>query len=162
MLKPCRECETHVSTDALACPKCGAPRPTRPAYNGWGYEWKSSLRIMGIPLIHVAWGRTADGRMRVARGIVAVGQFAVGLFTLAQFGVGLIFGLGQFTTGLLAVGQIALGLAFGLGQVATGYLAMGQLVVAGFGLGQIGVGLHLWTLSQADPEAVRMFQSLLP
>jgi len=27
-LKPCRECKKKVSTEAAACPSCGAPRPT--------------------------------------------------------------------------------------------------------------------------------------
>ena len=27
-LKPCRECKKKVSTEASACPSCGAPRPT--------------------------------------------------------------------------------------------------------------------------------------
>ena len=27
-LKPCRECKKKVSTEALACPRCGVPNPT--------------------------------------------------------------------------------------------------------------------------------------
>ncbi len=162
MLKPCRECEGHVSTQATTCPRCGAPRPTQLGFRGWGYEWKSRQRIAGWPLIHIAFGRDADGRLRVARGVIAIGQFAVGLFTLAQFGVGLIFGLGQFTCGLVAVGQIAGGLAFGLGQFASGYVAVGQMVLAGYGLGQFGLGLHLWTVSHSDPSAVTFFRAWLP
>ena len=27
-LKPCRECKKKVSTEAEACPNCGAPHPT--------------------------------------------------------------------------------------------------------------------------------------
>ena len=30
-LKPCRECKKKVSTEATACPKCGAPHPTTKA-----------------------------------------------------------------------------------------------------------------------------------
>lgn len=159
MLRTCRECETHVSTQALSCPHCGAPRPTR--YGGSGFEWRTKTEIAGYPLVHVAFGRTPEGRLRVARGIVAIGQFAIGLFTLAQFGVGFVFGLGQFTFGLIAVGQVALGLGFGLGQVATGLVAVGQLVLAGYGLGQLGLGAHLWTMRQADPLAVELFRRLL-
>ncbi|GMU53473.1 MAG: hypothetical protein AMXMBFR33_26190 [Candidatus Xenobia bacterium] len=162
MLKPCRECETHVSTQATTCPRCGAPKPTQQSFRGWGYEWKSRQQVAGWPLIHIAFGRDADGRLRVARGIIAIGQFAVGLLTLAQFGVGLVFGLGQFTFGLVAVGQIAGGLAFGLGQFASGYVAVGQMVLAGYGLGQFGLGLHLWTVNQADPAALAFFRPWLP
>ena len=30
-LKPCRECKKKVSTEATACPNCGAPHPTTKA-----------------------------------------------------------------------------------------------------------------------------------
>lgn len=129
-LTTCRSCMKEVSREALTCPHCGAPHPARQNWQGWGYEWKSKQTVCGLPLVHVAFGRDKEGKIRVAKGVVAVGQFAVGAITIAQFGVGAIFGLGQFVAaplaigqfalGLAAIGQIAIGLAYGLGQFATG------------------------------------------
>ena len=106
----CRECHRAVSTQASACPHCGAPQPADSGWGGTGYEWKSEATFVGVPWVHVAWGRDANGRRRVAKGVVAVGQFAGGA----------LFGLGQFASGEMAVGQFAAGVwvlaQFGLGR----------------------------------------------
>ena len=78
---------------------------------------------------------------------------------MAQFGVGLLFGFGQFLLGGIVLAQFAGGLALGVGQIATGYVAVGQVVLAYYGLGQIGVGQFLWTMSRRDAEAVQFFLS---
>jgi hypothetical protein len=138
-LTACRACRQQVSREARACPHCGAPFPARQGWNGPGFDWKSARTLFGYPLVHVAFGRDAEGKMRVARGIVAIGQFGIGAVTIAQFGVGAVLGLGQFVVaplaiaqfafGLAAIGQIGIGLLFGLGQVATGAVAIGQLTL---------------------------------
>lgn len=131
----CGECGAEISDQAWSCPKCGYPMkpPKFPyrigmgAYGIWGYEWESETRLFGIPLVHVAIGWDMEtGRLLVARGIIAIGQFAVGLITIAQFGIGLLFCLAQFGAGTVAIGQFALGLYYGLGQFATGMTAVGQ------------------------------------
>jgi hypothetical protein len=159
-LAPCRECGAQVSTQAAACPRCGAPRPTDLAWKGWGFEWKSQATYGGWPLVHVALGRDARGKWRVAKGVIAIGQFAVGLVTVAQFGVGLLFGFGQFILGLTAVAQVAITALFGVGQLATGYVAIGQLVLAYYGLAQVGSAEFLWSTQRRDPEAVQFFTFL--
>ncbi|MFN3652980.1 MAG: hypothetical protein ACK47B_25660 [Armatimonadota bacterium] len=139
---PCRSCRREVSTEALSCPQCGAPWPARQAWRGWGYEWKSETTVLGVPLVHVAFGRDENGKLRVAKGIVAIGQFGIGAITIAQFGVGAVFGLGQFVLAPLAIGQFAFGLAaagqfgigllYGAGQIATGALkAWGMIKLGG-------------------------------
>ncbi len=158
----CRECRDQVSTEALACPHCGAPRPADAAWTGTGFEWKSARTYAGYPLVHVAFGRDSRGKRRVAKGVVAIGQFALGLVTVAQFGVGLLFGFGQFIFGLTALAQFAVGLLLGIGQFATGYVAVGQLVLAVYGLAQLGLGKFMWTagkFGRQDPEAVQFFLS---
>ncbi len=156
----CRECGAELSPEALACPVCGAPRPDEPVGRGTGFEWRSSRTFLGYPLIHVAFGKDARGGWRVAKGVVAIGQFGVGLVTLAQFGVGLLFGFGQFVLGYLALGQVAVALYLGVGQVAVGYAAIGQVVVAHFGLGQLGWATYFWSPERRDPEAVAYFTHL--
>jgi hypothetical protein len=158
-LTTCRECGVEVSDQARTCPRCGAPQPARTEWSGSGFEWKSPQTFAGFPLIHIAVGRDSRGKLRVAKGIIAIGQFALGLITVAQFGVGLVFGFGQFLLGSFVLAQFAGGLVLGVGQFATGYAAIGQVVLAYYGLGQIGLGQFLWTMSRKDSEAVRFFLS---
>ncbi len=164
----CRECGREVSTEALACPHCGAPAPGQQKTwwrflglkRPWGFEWKSARTFKGYPLVHVAVGWNEQGRLRVAKGVIAIGQFAVGAVTIAQFGVGLLFGFGQFIFGLTALAQFAGGLLVGVGQFACGYVAVGQVVVGYYGLAQTGWAEFLWSIKRKDPEAVTFFQEL--
>ncbi|MBI5250602.1 MAG: zinc ribbon domain-containing protein [Desulfomonile tiedjei] len=159
-LKPCRECGNEVSSDAFSCPKCGAPRPALPTWTGTGYEWKSQRKIFGIPLVHVAFGTNANGRVRIAKGVIAVGQMGIGLITVAQFGIGIIFGLGQFMLGLTVLAQFAGGLLVGIGQLATGVIAVGQFVAGIYGLAQTGWAKYLWSPHRTDMEAVALFYTV--
>lgn len=159
-LLPCRECGVEVSNEALSCPHCGAPWPTTPQRKGYGYEWASQTKIFGIPLVHVAFGKNDKGERRVAKGIVAIGQFAIGLVTVAQVGIGFLFGFGQFMLGLIVVAQFAAGIFFGVGQFATGIFAAGQFVVGVYGVCQAGWAKYLWSQKHTDMEAVAMFSTI--
>jgi hypothetical protein len=150
----------QVSLNARTCPHCGAPRPALRDWNGSGFEWKSEFTVYGYPLVHVAVGRDKTGKLRVAKGIIAIGQFAVGLVTVAQFGVGILFGFGQFIVGSTALAQFAVALVFGAGQIASGYVAIGQIVIGYYGLAQAGLAAHLWSTHHKDPEAARFFADL--
>ncbi|MCZ7583000.1 MAG: hypothetical protein M5R36_06515 [Deltaproteobacteria bacterium] len=116
--------------------------------------------MFGWPVVHVAIGRK-NGRRRVAKGIVAVGQFAFGFFTVAQFGVGIIFGFGQFLVGLTAVAQFAGGVLFGVGQIATGYIAIGQFAVGYYALAQVAFAPRAWTPHERDPGAEELFRGFV-
>ena len=71
---------------------------------GHGFEYKSDATLFGLPLIHIAFKYGPDHRPVVARGIIAIGQFAIGYVAIAQFGIG-IFSLSQFGIGVFAIGQ---------------------------------------------------------
>ncbi len=158
-LTNCRECGQQVSTEAFTCPHCGVPlRPVR--WPSWGFEWKSAATLLGYPLVHIAIGRNPEGKFRVAKGIIAIGQFGIGLICVAQFGVGLLFGFGQFQAGLLVLAQFAGGLLVGVGQVATGYVAFGQLVAGYYSRGQFDLGHFLWRIVQENPELADFLRSL--
>ncbi len=155
-LVKCPECNADVSEKAVACPQCGHPlaamadltRMARMAF--WGYEWKTKTEIFGWPLIHVAVGRSKKtGKLLVAKGIIAIGQFAIGLVTIAQFGIGILFGFGQFITGALAIGQFALGV-----------MVIGQFAFGGYVLAQAGFGKYVWSIKIKDPQAIKYFRSL--
>lgn len=159
-LAPCRECKKNISRSARACPHCGAPYPANQKWNGWGFEWKSKATYYGYPLVHIAIGADKNKRLRVARGVIAIGQFAIGLITIAQFGVGFLFGIGQFMAGTVAIGQFAIAMVFGLGQIATGYVAIGQLALGYYALAQEGIARYIWKGDYQDAEAVRFFLEL--
>jgi hypothetical protein len=166
-LTTCRECGKDVSTEALTCPHCGAPQAGQTSgwrffsyKRAWGFEWKSERTYLGYPLVHIAVGRDERGKLRVAKGVIAIGQFAVGAITIAQFGVGLLFGFGQFIFGLTALAQFAGAVLVGVGQFASGYVAVGQLVLGYYGLAQVGLAKFLWSPERQDPQAVAFFQQI--
>ncbi|ETW97649.1 MAG: hypothetical protein ETSY1_21780 [Candidatus Entotheonella factor] len=158
----CRECQREVSRSARKCPHCRAPNPGQPHWQGTGREWKSKTTIWGYPLIHIAYGRNAQGKLRVAKGVIAIGQFAIGLIAIAQFGVGLLFGFGQFVCALSAFAQVALTPTIGIGQLATGYIALGQIALGYYALGYHALGIYSWGVNHRDIEALIFFARFLP
>ena len=158
-VRACPNCGQPVDSGGF-CPRCGITAPSAGASARGGFEWKTKAAVFGIPLVHVAFGRDCRGRRKVAKGVIAVGEIAFGLITVAQFGVGILFGLGQFVCGLIVVGQIALGIIAGMGQVAVGYFAVGQLVVGIYGLGQFGWAKYLWSQYRTDMDAVARFYTI--
>ncbi len=125
-MTPCRDCRHEVSEQAIACPQCGAPYPARPKWDGWGYEYKSAASIGGLPLVHVSFKYRANRAPVVARGVIAIGQFACGVVCISQFGIGVI-----------TVSQFACA-GFALAQFAVAYSLIAQYgvyVAEGHGLG---------------------------
>ena len=88
----------------MACPNCGAPFPVREKWDGWGFEYKSEFQIFGLPLVHIAFKYRPNRVPVVARGIIAIGQFACGILTISQFGIG-VFSISQFTVASFAIAQ---------------------------------------------------------
>lgn len=105
-MKPCRDCNRDISEQALSCPHCGAPFPAKDKWDGWGVEYKSRLTLFGLPLVHVSFKYRPNRRPVVAKGIIAIGQFACGVVTVSQFGIGVI-SLSQFTISVFALAQFA-------------------------------------------------------
>jgi len=97
------------------------------------FEYRSRLKIAGLPLVHVVRGiDPSSGHRPPAIGLVAVGQVAVGLIAI-----------GQIAVGIISVGQAAIGLGWGIGQLAFGLLAAGQVAAGVLGaVGQVAVGPH--------------------
>ncbi|MBC8205854.1 MAG: zinc ribbon domain-containing protein [Kiritimatiellales bacterium] len=130
-MKPCRECNREVSEQAVACPECGAPMPAREQWDGWGFEYKSETTIGSWPLVHISFKyRPASSglprRPVPAKGIIAIGQFAVGFVTISQFGIGVVsisqftiagYALAQFAIAFQLIAQIGIYWLDGIGQV---------------------------------------------
>lgn len=121
-MKPCRECHREVSEQAFACPQCGAPYPAKAVWDGWGYEYKTKTELFGLPLLHIAFKYRPNRMPVVARGVIAIGQFACGVICISQFGIGL-FSLSQFTAAGFAITQI--GVAYSLIAQIGAYLGHG-------------------------------------
>jgi hypothetical protein len=107
-MKPCRECSREISEQAVGCPNCGAPYPAKEKWDGWGFEYKSKAVLLGLPLVHISFKYRPNRVPVVARGILAIGQFACGFIAISQFGIGLI-SISQFTIAWYALAQFALG-----------------------------------------------------
>ena len=105
-MKPCRVCRQTVSEDAQMCPHCGAPRPAKEKFDGYGFEYKSPIVLFGLPLLHVSFKYRPNRVPVVARGIIAIGQFACGVVTVSQVGIG-VFSLGQIAIAGFALAQLA-------------------------------------------------------
>jgi hypothetical protein len=106
-MKTCRECKHEVSEQAFSCPHCGAPYPAKEKWDGWGYEYKSQLTCFGLPLIHISFKYRPNRMPVVAKGVIAIGQFACGVITISQFGIG-FFSVSQFTIAAYALAQFAI------------------------------------------------------
>lgn len=133
-MKPCRECQREVSEQAAACPGCGAPYPARARWDGYGFEYRSRLTVAGLPLVHISFKYRPNRLPVVARGVIAIGQFAVGGVAISQFGIGVVslsqftvagFALAQFGIAYSLVAQMGLFLHHGRGQFVR---AIGELL----------------------------------
>jgi hypothetical protein len=106
------------------------------------FEYRSRLRVAGLPLVHVVRGiDPSTGRRppavgliavgQVAIGLIAVGQVAVGVISLGQAAVGLGWGIGQLAFGMMAAGQVSAGLLGAVGQLAVAPHALGMMTDTG-------------------------------
>ncbi len=155
----CPECEREVSDQAVACPHCG--HPIRGAY---GYEYRSERELFGLPLVHIVSGSGIDpvtGRLRVAKGIIAVGPIAVGGLAFGGSAIGVI-SFGGAALGLVAVGGVAVGALLALGGLAIGFVALGGGAIGYYALGGGAWGVHALGGNAQDPNMVEFLRHWFP
>jgi CubicO group peptidase (beta-lactamase class C family) len=97
--------------------------PAKEKSAGWGFEYKSKATLFGLPWLHISFKYGPGLRVVPAKGIFAIGQFAVGLFTLAQFGLGVI-SVSQVTIAGYALAHV--GAAYSLAAQAGIYAHEGR------------------------------------
>jgi len=64
------------------------------------------MSVMGLPLVHICFKYRPNRVQIPAKGVIAIGQFAIGVFTISQFGLGVV-SISQFTVAGYALAQIA-------------------------------------------------------
>ena len=122
-----------VSLDYLVAGRETTPPPAPTVVNNYyhpWYEYKSKRTLFGLPLVHINMGFG----LRVARGIIAVGNISIGVLSVGGLALGL------FSFGGLALGLLLVLAGVGVGTVALGGLAVGVLAVGGFALGWFAWG----------------------
>lgn len=92
------------------------------------YEFRSEAEFFGFPLVHIVHGLNQEtGRLRIARGIIAIGDIAIGIFALGGISFGILafggislacYAIGGIAIGGTAVGGISLGICTAIGVIA--------------------------------------------
>jgi tRNA A-37 threonylcarbamoyl transferase component Bud32 len=104
------------------------------------YEFRSTATVFGLPLVHIAFSRDPEGKkMRLASGVIAIGDAAIGGVAVGGFSFGGI-AFGGISVGLMSFGGIVLGLFTALGGIGFGGFAAGGVA---FGLVAAQGALHL-------------------
>ncbi len=98
------------------------------------YEYRSAATFLGLPLVHIHFGEDENGKIRVAKGWIAIGTKAYGILYAAG---GLA--VGGISCGACAVGIIAIG-GFGFGVFAFGGMALGIAAIGGASIGYMAFG----------------------
>lgn len=163
----CPECKKQISDAATQCPHCGYPLRTAPASIGGmpttiqlrlrGIEYKSKVSLLGLPLIHIATGFDDNGRKRIARGIIALGDVAFGVLAVGGAALGVVT-IGGFSLGLAgALGGLAISAGVAVGGLGIGYAAIGGCAVGYYAMGGAAFGVHTVSAMGVDPAAADWF-----
>lgn len=100
------------------------------------FSYTSRLRILGLPLLSIRFGRARNPtRDTLAVGIIAIGNFALGVISLGLISAG-VLSLGLIAFGALALGGVSVG-GIALGVCAAGVYAAGVSAIGG----EIAVGV---------------------
>jgi hypothetical protein len=157
----CRDC-VGLDTPRLVCRTCLEQR------NVFGYEYRSSATIGGLPVIHVCLAvDPTTMRPRVAKGVIAIGNIALGGIAIAGVACGLVTIGGLSCGALLALGGLAVGAGFSVGGLAIGSIAVGGAAIGfKYAVGGAAFGDAIIDGRRCDQAALDFFRrwvgSMLP
>lgn len=157
----CPECDAEISDKAVMCPHCGYSRKS--SLYGNIYEYRSQTMLFGLPLVHIYLGPNLDpatGKLRCAKGIIAIGNIAVGGIAAGGLSLGII-SFGGLALGLASIGGAAIGILLALGGFALGYIAIGGAAFGYYALGGGAFGVHALGGNVQDPQAIEFFKRWL-
>lgn len=153
----CSECNNNISDKAVICPHCG--------YAGsrflWGYEYRSEKMLFGLPLVHIVFGpafNPVTGKIRIAKGIIAVGGISFGVLALGGVSFGAI-SLGGLAVGLAALGGCAIGIFLAVGGFALGFIALGGAAIGYYAIGGGAWGVHALGANARDQQLLEFFKN---
>lgn len=155
----CPECQQEISDRAMMCPHCGYP-----VRGLGGYEYRSPWELFGLPLVHIVSGYRMDpatGRLRIAKGIVAIGPVAVGGLAIGGSAFG-VLSFGGAALGVVAFGGAAVGALLAVGGLAIGTVALGGAAIGYYALGGGAWGVHALGGNAQDPNMVEFFKGWFP
>jgi hypothetical protein len=155
----CPECQKEISDQAVMCPHCGYP-----LRDPYGYEYRSERTLFGLPLVHIVGGRgfnPVTGRLRVAKGIIAVGPVAIGGLAMGGMSFG-ILSFGGVALGVAAFGGAAIGVLLAAGGAAIGGVAIGGAAIGYYAFGGGVWGVHALGGNVQDPNLLETFKGWLP
>jgi hypothetical protein len=154
----CPECGNQISEKAIYCPMCGYTTKAPGAF--YCFEYISKRRLFGLPLVHIVLGPALDpatGKIRVAKGIIAIGGIAMGNFAMGGLALGVI-ALGGGALGLAAFGGVGVGLVFAMGGLAIGFIAIGGCAVGYYAIGGGAFGIHALGGNAQDEQLLELFE----
>lgn len=105
------------------------------------YEFTSEKKTKkGLPYLHINFGLDENGKIRRAKGVIAIGIIAFGMISLGLIAVGNI-SLGA----LIAVGAVAAGVGVSVGGIAIGSVAIGGVAIGILSVGGLSIGVSAHT-----------------
>lgn len=152
----CRDC-VGLDSPRVVCRTCLERR------NVFGYEYRSSASVGGLPLIHICMAvDPVTMQPRVAKGVIAIGNIAIGGIAIAGLSCGLITIGGVSCGALAALGGLALGLGFSVGGLAIGSVAIGGAAIGfQYALGGSAFGNAIIDARRCDQAALEFFRQWL-
>jgi multidrug efflux pump subunit AcrA (membrane-fusion protein)/predicted Ser/Thr protein kinase len=160
--------EVKTMVETIASTPAGTAMPVaRSPWGSQGLDYRSKAMLFGLPLLHVTSGFDPQtGRVRVAKGIIAIGDKAQGVVAFGGLAMG-GFAFGGLAIGVVAFGGAALGLvAFGglaialiaaLGGAAIAPIAIGGGAIGYLAFGGGTIGANVWGAASKNPAAGRFF-----
>ena len=122
----------------------------------YGYEYKSSVTIAGLPLVHICAGIDPETMMpRIAKGVIAIGNIAVGIVAIGGLACGLFTVGGCSIAVLTAIGGAALSLGLSVGGFAIGSVAIGGAAIGFvYAIGSIAAGPAVIDIMRCDASVL--------
>lgn len=131
------------------------------------YEFTSEKKTKkGTPYLHINIGKDANGKIRKAKGIIALGIISRGIISAGIISCG-VLSLGIISIGLIALGVLNIGLIVAVGVVSIGVgvsvgsVAVGTIAVGGVAIGVLSVGglsIGVWAHTGGLGEAIGIYK----
>lgn len=118
-------------------------------------EYKSKTSIFGIPLVHICQSNEQSDKIKMARGIIAIGNSATGIIAIGGSCIG-IFTFGGISLGLVSIGGISFGFIFSMGFFSVGWISTGIIAIGYYAVGLFCIGMQCLGFNSASPQMIEI------